>query len=96
MDFLVRLFKGVSNETRIRILKRLLKEGEGSIESIAREIKLPYKTIEWNIKVLEKAGLVGRRTWGGVAYFSILDSTELKYNHAIFDMIRMNMKSKMK
>lgn len=94
MDFLLNLFKGVSNETRLRILERMISKGEGSVESIAKELKLPYKTIEWNLKVLEKSGLVSRRTWGGIAYFSVVDSTSLKYNHSIYNMIKMRMQSK--
>ena len=94
MDFLVKLYKGVANETRIRILERLIEKGESKLEPIAEELNLPYKTIEWNLKVLEKSGLVARRTWGGAAYFSILDSTRFKYNHAIFEMIKMHIRSK--
>ena len=71
-----------------------MEKGESKLEPIAEELKLPYKTIEWNLKVLEKAGLVSRRVWGGIANFSLAETPDLRYNSAIFEMIKRHLRSK--
>jgi len=73
-----------------------MERGEAPLEPIADELILPYKTVEWNLKVLEKAGLVKRRIWGGIAHFSLSDSPDLKYNQAIYNIIKMQLQAKKK
>ncbi len=93
MEFLIRLFKSVSYENRLRILERLIQKGEVSLVPLANELKLPYKTVDRNTKILERTGLVTHRTWSGIVYYSLADSPSLKYNHAIFDLIKMRLKA---
>ena len=45
MDYLVRIFKSVANETRVRLLEKLLNSKEQTLESLAGSLNLPYKTI---------------------------------------------------
>lgn len=94
MDLLVHIFKAVSNENRVKIIKFLIQNGEASLETLASGIKLPYKTVDRNLKILEKAGLVTHRRWKGLVYYSLHDSSTLKYNKRIFDLIKMHIKDK--
>lgn len=51
------IFKGLSSESRIRIL-RLLYNHKLNINEIANELHLPQSTVATNIAILEKSGLV--------------------------------------
>ena len=94
MDALIHIFKAVSNENRVKIIEFLIQNEETSLETLALEIDLPYKTVDRNLKILEKAGLVKPRIWRGLVYYSILDSQTLKYNKIIFNMIKIHIKDK--
>ena len=54
---LARLFRGLSNEKRIRIIRALL-SGWDKISDIADYTNLPYKTAERHLKILVSAGIV--------------------------------------
>jgi DNA-binding transcriptional ArsR family regulator len=54
---LARLFRGFSNEKRIRIIRALL-SGWVKINDIADYTDLPYKTVERHLKILGSAGIV--------------------------------------
>ena len=94
MDTLIHIFKAISNENRVKIIEFLIQNEEASLETLSLEIELPYKTVDRNLKILEKAGLVKQRRWRGFVYYSIQDSQTLKYNKIIFDMIKMHIEDK--
>ncbi len=94
MDALIHIFKAISNENRVNIIEFLIQNEEASLETLSLDIGLPYKTVDRNLKILEKAGLVKQRRWRGLVYYSILDSQTLKYNKMIFDIIKMHIKDK--
>lgn len=54
---LARLFRGFSNEKRIRIIRALL-SGWVKINDIADYTDLPYKTVERHLKILGSASIV--------------------------------------
>ena len=89
MDFFLRLFKSLGNETRLKIVRFLMRNKEVSLEALASELRLPYKTVARNLKILERTGLVTSRRWRGLVQYSLDTSPGLKYNRAIFDLIRM-------
>ena len=88
MDYLVRIFKSVANETRIRLLESLLAGKEQTLDTLAAELKLPYKTVSRNLKILEKAMLVKMRTWRGKVYYSTETSSRLIYGKEVLGMIK--------
>lgn len=96
MNVLVHKFKAVSNENRVKIIKFLIENGEVPLETLASGLKLPYKTVDRNLKILEKAGLVTHRRWKGLVYYSLQDSPKLIYNKGIFDLIKMHIKDRRK
>ena len=91
MDYLVRIFKSVANETRVRLLEILLDSKEETLESLAGSLKLPYKTVSRNLKILEKAMLVKNRRWIGKVYYSAETSAWLIYGRDILNLIKKRM-----
>ena len=88
MDYLVRIFKSVANERRVRILERLLRAKEQTLEEIVDHINIPYKTASRNLKILEKAMLVKRQMRNGRALYSLEDSPRLIFGRNILNMIK--------
>ena len=43
MDFLIKIFKALANEHRVKLLHTLMKKGEKEISELAHEIGIPYK-----------------------------------------------------
>jgi len=88
MDVLVRLFKSVANEKRVLLLETLLEKGEMRLDDLAFYVKLPYKTVSRNLKILEKSMLVKHRTRKGKVYYSIEGSSPLFYEKTLLKLIR--------
>jgi len=91
MDILQRLFKSVSGKTRLEILLLLLKEGEKSVSEIAASLNRKINTISRNIRILEKDNFVKVRHTSTNAYYSIKSVPKLKYNKAIFKVLKMRL-----
>jgi len=87
MDFLIKIFKAVANEHRVRLLHILMKKGEKEISELAREIGIPYKTAARNLKILEQTNLVLSRRWQGFVYYSLRNEAGLEYNKALYNLI---------
>ena len=95
------MFKALSSESRIRILKKLAQK-EFHISQLSRELKISKPVISRHIKILEVAGLVKRRVIGNVhllscnieslenAYEPFVEESNIKIekNSTIFDVIK--------
>ena len=86
MDFLVKIFKALANQHRISLLHLLTKK-EKEISELAKELKLPYKTVARNLKILERTNLVISRRWKGQVYYSLRDEDHLEYNKTLYELI---------
>ena len=86
MDFLVKIFKALSNQPRVNLL-HLLRDGEKEISELAKELKLPYKTVARNLKILERTNLVISRRWHGSVYYCLRNEDHLEYNRTLYDLI---------
>ncbi len=73
---LARLFRGLSNEKRIRIIRALL-SGWDKISDIADYTNLPYKTAERHLKILVSAGIVKQTRKG--KFFDFELNTDSKH-----------------
>ncbi len=89
MDFFLRVFKSLANENRLKMVRFLMRNKEVPLETLVSELRLPYKTVARNLKILERAGLVRSRRWRGLVQYSLDTSPGLKYNRAIFDLLKM-------
>jgi ArsR family transcriptional regulator len=87
MDFLIKIFKALANEHRVKLLHTLMKKGEKEISELAHEIGIPYKTAARNLKILEQTNLVISRRWQGLVYYSLRSEVGLEYNKALYNLI---------
>jgi len=87
MDFLIKIFKALANEHRVKLLHILMKKGEKEISELAQEISIPYKTAARNLKILEQTNLVISRRWQGLVYYSLRSEPGLEYNKALYNLI---------
>jgi len=87
MDFLIKIFKALANEHRVKLLHTLMKKGEKEIYELAHEIGIPYKTAARNLKILEQTNLVISRRWQGLVYYSLRSEPGLEYNKTLYNLI---------
>lgn len=69
MKELVKLFKALANENRIRILQLIIQEGPISLSEIAKTLNIPIKTVSKYLIVLENVDLVSTKLEDGKKYF---------------------------
>jgi ArsR family transcriptional regulator len=74
MKTTARMFKALSDETRIRILCLLL-EGELCVCEIMSVLQLPQSTVSRHLTYLKNTGWVDDRRSGVWMYYSIADSS---------------------
>ena len=55
-----RTFAALSDPTRLTILARLAKQGEMTVQDIARPFAMSLPAVSQHLKVLEQAGLISR------------------------------------
>jgi len=88
MDFLIKIFKALANENRVRMINLLLDGKEKEIGAFADTLKLPYKTVARSMKILEHANMVSSRRWGGYVYYVLKRDAGLEYNKFIYEMVK--------
>lgn len=72
MQELLRIFKALSDETRLRILK-LLEEGELCVCDIVSALDMVQPKVSFHLSVLQEAGLIKSRKQGKWIYYRIDD-----------------------
>jgi ArsR family transcriptional regulator len=65
-------FRAMGEPVRLRILQAL-EGGETSVTALARTIGTTQPNISKHLRVLQEAGLIGRRQQGSTAYYAISD-----------------------
>lgn len=73
MDTLLNVFKALSDETRLRILK-LLEHGELCVCDIVAALNMIQPNVSFHMGVLKEAGLIKDRRQGKWIHYSIDDS----------------------
>lgn len=73
MNNLIPVFKALSDETRLRIL-RLLKERELCVCDIADTLKMTQPNISFHLGMLKEAGLIQDRKNGRWIHYSLNES----------------------
>lgn len=79
----VAIFKALSEETRLRILRTLARYGELCECNIVPSFGLSQPTISYHLKVLRDAGLVRSRRQGQWVYYRLDANALLKAVHYI-------------
>jgi DNA-binding transcriptional ArsR family regulator len=64
-------FKALASPTRLRILERLAEVGEGSVNDLARHLRMSQPRVSWHLAILRRGGAVRQRKEGRVVYCSV-------------------------
>ncbi len=67
----VEFCRALADETRQRILRMLLDQGELCVGDIAQVFAVSQPTVSHHLRVLRHLGLVKRRKEGKLAYYSV-------------------------
>lgn len=73
-----KVFKALSDEKRLMLLRCLLLKGEQCSYELAEELNFPQSSLSYHMKILCGSGIVSRREDGKWTYFSV--STEGRNN----------------
>ncbi|MHB8587871.1 MAG: ArsR/SmtB family transcription factor [Candidatus Dormibacteraceae bacterium] len=64
-------FLGFANPTRLRILERLGKAGEESVNDLAAHLHMSQPRISWHLRMLRVGGIIRTRREGRQVYCSL-------------------------
>ena len=64
-------FLGFANPTRLRILERLGKVGEESVNDLAGHLRMSQPRISWHLRMLRVGGVIRTRRDGRQVYCSL-------------------------
>jgi ArsR family transcriptional regulator len=67
-------FKVLSDPMRLRILQAL-EAGETSVSALTEAVESTQPNVSKHLKLMQDAGLLGRRQEGNTVYYSIVDPT---------------------
>ena len=73
IELIARRFHVLADPTRIKLLD-LLRHGEASVQDLAAMTGASHQNVSKHLGVLRQAGIVGRRSVGNYAYYSIADA----------------------
>ena len=91
MDYLQKLFKSVSGETRLKILLLLLQRKELSVGEITATLEGKVSTISRNLTILERDNFVKAKHISSNVYYSINNNPRYRYNRAILQVLRLRL-----
>jgi DNA-binding transcriptional ArsR family regulator len=66
-----RLFRALSDETRLRLLPLLSERGEAGVNDLARAVGLTQSGTSFQLRVLRRAGVVAYRREGYCRYYRL-------------------------
>jgi len=90
MRHFAKLFKALSDETRIRILKVLL-ERECCVCEVMQALDISQSRASRNLRVLEDAGFIKSRRDGPWVIYSIAEQTTSSYAALLIEMLRSSL-----
>ena len=64
-------FTALANVTRLRIVERLLTDGEESVNELALALRMSQPRVSWHLRMLELGGVVRTRREGRLTYCSV-------------------------
>jgi len=66
-------FRVLGDSTRLSILRLLLDEGELNVGEVVERLGVSQANASKHLRVLQDAGIVGRRPQGTAAYYRVID-----------------------
>jgi ArsR family transcriptional regulator, arsenate/arsenite/antimonite-responsive transcriptional repressor len=77
MDFAIKMFKALSDKTRLRIMAALIKAGkELCICELMDCLKMPHCNVSRHVKELKNAGFLKERREGKFMFYALSDSSD--------------------
>jgi len=92
MNNLTKIFKALSDETRLRILS-LMKEGEICVCDIADTLQMTQPNISFHLSILKEVGLIKDRKNGRWVHYSLNDDDIFTRFLLLSTFEKMDMKS---
>ena len=80
-----RVFQALSDETRLRILQRLLK-GERCVCELTDALDVAQSRLSFHLRTLKEAGLVADRRSGRWVYYRILPEAVAELDQTLADL----------
>ena len=87
LDLVAARFKVLSEPLRLRILQAL-EDGEMNVNEITEEVESSQPNVSKHLKVLQDAGLVGRRQEGTTVYCFVADESVLELCDVVCSSVR--------
>ena len=87
-------FLAFANPTRLRILERLAKAGEVSVNDLAEYLRMSQPRISWHLRMLRLGGVIRTRREGRQAYCSLDVENIRRYRERLDQMLGMAQKMK--
>ncbi|MCS6815829.1 MAG: metalloregulator ArsR/SmtB family transcription factor [Blastocatellia bacterium] len=87
MNEYIEIFKALSDETRLRILRLLLMAKSGlCVCELVDSLEVPQYNVSKHLKVLKQVGLLTERREGRWVYYSLYDADE-PFMQSLFDAL---------
>ena len=67
------LFKVLANDTRIRLLHEIVRNGEANVTSIAKSLGMKPQAVSNQLQRLSDTGIVAHRREGNSIYYRVVD-----------------------
>jgi DNA-binding transcriptional ArsR family regulator len=67
------LFKVLANDTRIRLLHEIIRNGEANVTAIAKSLGMKPQAVSNQLQRLADTGIVGHRREGNSIYYRVVD-----------------------
>lgn len=88
MDLATKIFKAVSNERRVKIIRMLGKKDEMTVISIANELKISVPSVSKHLLKLENVGLLKKRQTSKWIYYSLNLDKNKRLNLAVLKICK--------
>lgn len=87
LELVAARFKVMAEPLRLRILQEL-EGGEMSVGDITEAVESTQPNVSKHLKMLQEAGLLGRRQEGNTVYYSIADASVFEICEVVCSSIR--------
>ncbi|MEO0166512.1 MAG: winged helix-turn-helix domain-containing protein [candidate division WOR-3 bacterium] len=88
MNFLLKLFKGLANKTRLRMIEILLDKKALTADDFSEILNIPRVTACRNLKILEREDLIKGERINVQVYYSLNRDKNRPYNAALIALIK--------
>ena len=93
LELVAARFKVLAEPLRLRILQAL-QEGEMSVSEITEAVESTQPNVSKHLKMLQEAGLVGRRQEGNTVYCSVADETVFELCDVVCSSLRERLEAR--